>query len=286
MSDTDNSGENHIAKPEIADGSANPINANLEMKVKPKFQLEDCDDNDCSHIPNHELFQTGDLLLFSGKSVFPSELIQMFTHSKYSHTGIILRDPVFAQESFKGLYILESTGYIAANDVEKHKRIVGVQINRLSDVYKDVGSGTIYWRRLITTRDKDFYQILSNVHTLTYGKGYDFDPADWIKAYFDIIDKYEQKEDVFICSALCSFLFDRLGLLVKPVNWTIVRPVDMGTEYPESERRIAFINCTMEPEIQIKFDKDIDHEVKENADSNASYFSRFTAYLKSFIWQE
>lgn len=262
------------------------------ITVRERLQLDDCDDDDCSHIPNHELFQTGDLLLFSGRSLFPSRLIQDFTHSKYSHTGVILRDPVFEEESFKGLYILESTGYINAKDVQTDKYVVGVQINKLSDVYKDVGGGTIYWRRLQAVRDKDFYQIFSLVHTLTYGKDYDFDPIDWIKAYFDIQDEWEQREDRFICSALCSFLFDRLGLLEKPVHWTIVRPVDLGTEYPDKDRRVRFINCKMDDEIQIKFDSDLEREEEENAakerkeNPDASYASQLFSYLKSFVWQE
>jgi hypothetical protein len=207
---------------------------------------------DCSHIPNHQLFQTGDILLFSDKKFIPSILIEDFTHSKYSHTGIILRDPTFPSESFKGLYILESTGYIDAKDVETHQYKVGVQINKLSKVY-DVTNGEIYWRRLTTERNEDFGQILSEVHKLTHDKGYDFDPDDWIKAYFDWHHGNEQKENVFICSALVAFLYDRLGFLKKPVEWTIVRPVDWGTEYPPEDRRIHIDNCQLDKEVQIRF---------------------------------
>lgn len=207
---------------------------------------------DCSHIPNYQLFQTGDIVLVSDKEFIPSILIEDFEHSKYSHVGIILKDPKFLNKSYQGLYILESTGFIDAKDVESGKYILGVQINKLSKVY-DSTNGEIYWRRLITDRKEDFEQIISEVHKLTHGKSYDFDPEDWIKAYFDLHIGNEQKENVFVCSALASFLYDRLGFLKKPVNWTIVRPVDWGTEYPPEDRRIQIENCQLEPEIQIRF---------------------------------
>lgn len=228
--------------------------------------------SDCSNIPNYELFQTGDILLFSDREFIPSILIEEMTHSKYSHVGIILRDPKFPHESLEGLYILESTGYIKVKDVENHKYKVGVQINKLSDVY-NITEGNIYWRRLTTDRDTDFDQIISEVHKLTHDKGYDFDPGDWVKAYFDWHIGNEQKENEFICSALVAFLYDRLGFLTKPVEWTIVRPVDWGTEYPESERRVHIDNCVLDPEIQIRFFDDKKDDDDNQNDKTSSYWS-------------
>lgn len=209
-------------------------------------------EDDCSHIPNHQLFQTGDILLFANDEIFPSVLVEDFTHSKYSHVGIILRDPKFPVASYEGLYVLESTGYVDAKDVENHKYQIGVQINKLSKVY-NITDGGIYWRRLVAQRGNDFDQIFSDVLKLTNGKDYDFDPMDWIKAYFDWHFGNEQKENEFICSALAAFLYDRLGFLEKPVDWTIIRPVDWGTEFPAKDLRIHPINCQLEPEIQIRF---------------------------------
>jgi len=238
------------------------------------------DYSDCSFIPNYQLFETGDLLLFSDKKFIPSRAIEDLTHSKYSHTGMILRDPKFPNESFEGLYILESTGYIDAKDVEDHKYKVGVQINKLSEVYK-VTNGEIYWRRLHTDRNENFYQVISEVHKITHDKGYDFDPDDWVKAYFDWHYGNEQKENVFICSALMSFLYDRLGFLEKPVDWTIVRPVDLGTEYPPEDRRVKIVNCQLDDEVQIRFmnpddptkpvEKDSDNS--DNSDSSDESWS-------------
>lgn len=206
---------------------------------------------DYSNIPHHEDFKTGDLLLFSGKDCFPSKFIEDLTDSKYSHIGIILRNPILDGKEYKGLFIFESTAWIDAKDVEDHKFTTGVQINELSKVYNEP-DGNIYWRRLNADRDDNFYKILKNVHSVTYGKDYDFDPMDWIKAYFDIIDSSDQRTDKFICSALVAYTYDQLNFLVKPVDWTIVRPKDFGTEDPPDERRITTINCTLDKEIQIK----------------------------------
>ena len=134
---------------------SNDFTPNADPIVDPMTDL-DChsDYSDCSHIPNYELFETGDVLLYSNKTFIPSLLVEDFTHSKYSHAGMILKDPVFPNDTLKGLYILESTGYIKAKDVEDHKDKIGVQINKLSKVY-DITNGDIvlYWRRLVTNRD-------------------------------------------------------------------------------------------------------------------------------------
>lgn len=236
---------------------------------------------DVTNIPNHQLFQTGDILLFSNNEIFPSVLVEDFTHSKYSHVGIILRDPKFPVASYEGLYVLESTGYIDAKDVENHKYQVGVQINELSKVY-NVTDGQIYWRRLIASRGDDFNQIFSEVLKITNGKDYDFNLADWIKAYFDWHFGNEQKENEFICSALAAFLYDRLGFLEKPVDWTIVRPVDWGTEFPSKDLRVHTINCQLEPEIQIRFQNPDDPTkpiIQSTSDNNASNNWSYWSYL-------
>jgi len=230
--------------------------------------------NDCSHIPNNELFQTGDVLLFSDKKFIPSLLIEDLTHSKYSHVGTILKDPIFPNETLEeGLYILQATGYIDVKDVENNCYTNGVQINKLSSVY-DKTNGDIYWRRLTTDRNQEFLQIVSEVHKITHNKDYDFDPDDWIKSYFDWHYGNEQKENAFVCSALISFLYDRLGFLKKPNDWTLVRPVDWGTEYPLEDRRIHIENCQLDSEIQIKFMKpkdpiDVPESVKVTTESSS-----------------
>jgi hypothetical protein len=245
------------------------------MMNKQKSIKINKDKFDYSNIPHHEEFKTGDILLFSGKDYFPSKCIEDLTHSKYSHVGIILRDPVLDGSEYKGLFIFESTDWIDVDDVEDHKIKSGVQVNELSKIYNEP-DGDIYWRRLNTDRDDDFYKIMRNIHKTTYDKDYDFDPMDWIKAYFDI-DYNDQKTYEFICSALVAYTYDQLNLLVKPVEWTIVRPKDLGTEDPPDKRRVQLINCTLDKEICIKIDKTdkcskSDNQTKTNIELSGSRY--------------
>ncbi len=71
--------------------------------------------------------ETGDLLLFKETWWF-SRLIQYFTNSKYSHCGIIIKDPSFTDIPLQGLYLLESTGFLKTKDAEDNVSKFGVQL--------------------------------------------------------------------------------------------------------------------------------------------------------------
>ena len=101
-------------------------------------------------------FDTGDIILFSDKSFIPSLLISYFTNSKYTHIGMILKDPTYIKEDLKGLYIFESTGLSSINDAEDNKNKFGVQIRKFEDVYNNY-NGAIYWRKLNVNRNELFY---------------------------------------------------------------------------------------------------------------------------------
>ncbi len=69
--------------------------------------------------------RTGDILLFDyegDNSFFQlfSYIIGKTTHSKYTHVGVILKDPTFIHPSLKGLYVWES-GYEGTPDCEDGK---------------------------------------------------------------------------------------------------------------------------------------------------------------------
>ena len=60
-------------------------------------------------------FNTGDLILFQDNNRntwldYLSYLIQYFTDSKYSHVGMVVKDPLIKGKTMEGLYFLESTG--------------------------------------------------------------------------------------------------------------------------------------------------------------------------------
>ena len=97
-------------------------------------------------------FDTGDILLFGSKKSKLSELIEWWCDSKWSHVGIILKDPKFIDYKLKGYYLLES-GYEDFVDAEDHIKKYGVQIVPLEKVFQEY-NGYIYWRQLKLNIDK------------------------------------------------------------------------------------------------------------------------------------
>jgi len=194
-------------------------------------------------------FNTGDIILFSDKSFIPSLLISYFTNSKYTHIGMILKDPTYIKEDLKGLYIFESTGLSSINDAEDNKNKFGVQIRKFEDVYNNY-NGAIYWRKLNVNRNELFYKNIKEIHSILHGKPYDLNLIDWFCALFNIKLNKEQCDNKFFCSALISCVYSKLSLLDINTPWTIIRPNDFGSEQEKS--RLIFINCNLEKEIIIK----------------------------------
>jgi hypothetical protein len=195
-------------------------------------------------------FDTGDILLFSGNGVFPSGFIELMTDSAISHIGIVVRNPLINGTCANGLYVFESTAFIDTMNVENNQYTAGVQINSLDAVIA-VTNGAIYWRRLVTTRDTTFTDTMNDVYRLTYGATYDFNPEDWVKAYFDIVAGNETKTTEFICSALATFVYQKLGLLYDPVQWSIIRPVDWATAGTDTSR-LRLKDCSLDPPVLLK----------------------------------
>ena len=198
----------------------------------------------------YEKCQTGDILLFSSNRWY-SKLIELFTHSPYSHVGIILRDPTFLDPSLKGLFLFES-GYEPMKSPEDGKVKYGVQISKLEDVIarcRTEKSGNLYYRAVHCDRDAAFEANLSAAHAETYDKPYDFNVCDWIKAEFDVHIGNEQRTAYFWCSALVAFTFYKLGLLPN-IDWTIIKPCAFGCR----DKSLQFLNCSLDPEVQIHWD--------------------------------
>jgi len=153
--------------------------------------------------------QSGDILLFNGKSCV-SCLIECFSCSYYSHIGLVLRDPIWLE---KGLYVLQSTMINMISDIEQHDVRSGVQINLLSDVLDEANASNtaIYIRHLTITRDSEFQQKLSEIHSKVHAKPYDVNLYDWICAEYNLfhtlpIDISHQEQGTFWCSTLIAYI--------------------------------------------------------------------------------
>ncbi len=105
-----------------------------------------------------DTLDTGDLLLFDNYShgifgLFTS-LIKFGTQSKYSHIGMVLKNPTFIHPSLKGTFVWESS-YNGLPDPQDGKIKLGVQItpiHELIEEYKKT-NGHIYVRKLKIKRE-------------------------------------------------------------------------------------------------------------------------------------
>jgi hypothetical protein len=172
--------------------------------------------------------KTGDIVLFDceGK-YFLSSLIKKFTNSRFTHVGMILKDPKFIHPSLKGYYIWES-GKEEKPDPQDNKIKLGVQITPFAEIYekyKKTGS-KIYIRKI---EDNTIFtdENLKKIHDIVYDKPYDIVPLDWIEGYLQK-DPNPQKTDRFWCSALIGYIYTKLEILNSDTDWSILRPCDFS----------------------------------------------------------
>ena len=136
-------------------------------------------------ILNRYNFQTGDLILFhkdtqhDKKTMYNrffdviTNTIMYFTKSKYSHIGMIVKDPEFTNPPLKGIYLLESSSE-SFPDVEDNQLKVGVELVELKKILETYDSESFYWRQLNCDRNEHFYEELDNIHRTVHNKQYDF----------------------------------------------------------------------------------------------------------------
>ena len=132
--------------------------------------------------------KTGDLILCVDREttglfgIFTS-LIKWGTHSNFTHTGIILKDPDFIQPPLKGLYVWESSKE-KKPDPQDGLYKLGVQItplDELLDAYKNTGH--VFYRSVNCDSNCFSNENLKMVHDVVYCKPYDIVLKDWIEAF-------------------------------------------------------------------------------------------------------
>ena len=192
-----------------------------------------------------ESLNTGDIILFHGSYII-SKIIEFLAGTEYSHCGIIIKDPWFTPEKLTGLYVLES-GSEDIHDPENNSVKYDVQLTKLEYILKNY-DGSLYIRKIDCIRNNFFYNQITLIHSNIHNLPYDFDPIDWIKAFFNIDIGNVEKKNTFWCSALLSYFFVELGFLDKNLPWTIISPKAFSHE----SKILHFINCKLENEVKIK----------------------------------
>ncbi|MDO9175199.1 MAG: hypothetical protein Q7V62_10375, partial [Actinomycetota bacterium] len=110
--------------------------------------------------------ESGDLVLFSGRG-FVSGAIRVFTRSRWSHVGMVVRDPSSGE-----VLLLESTVTEESADVALGRPVRGVQVVRLVEKLA-VYDGSIALRRLeLDWRPAGFDAQLQEIVALWRYRGY------------------------------------------------------------------------------------------------------------------
>ena len=189
--------------------------------------------------------ETGDIVLLHG-SYLISKIIEYFAGTKYSHIGVIIKDPWFTAQKLKGIYLLES-GEENTPDPENHRYKYGVQLTLLDNIIKNY-NGSIYIRKLNCVRDNEFKNKITQIHSDVHNLSYDTNICDWLKAYFNIEIGNEHKTNTYWCSALVAYVYVKLGFLDSNTKWTIISPSFFSAE----NKNLKLINCTLDKEILLK----------------------------------
>jgi len=166
---------------------------------------------------------TFDLILCHGSDYWFSDLVEFMTRSRFSHCGIVLRDPVEIDPQLKGLYLLES-GEESFPDAENHVKKVGVQITDFNKWIKGY-KGHIYVRKFHTDLNRsELEKKMAEIHHIIHDKPYDMWPGDLVKVWLKLDVGDNQRTNDFFCSALVSYVYSQLGILPSSTKWDLIDP--------------------------------------------------------------
>ena len=179
-----------------------------------------------------DTLNTGDIILFSGDTII-SDIVKFATNSKWSHVGIVVKDPDFLINkpgTINGIYLLESDSP-SQKDLDSGKYKIGVQI---SDLKEKIASydGEVWIRRLNTKLEKEkIHSVIKIVYNTLYNKPYDWYPVNLLDAVLenetklgDLLDSDPRHIDRVFCSALVGYSYVCLELLENKTEWSFLFP--------------------------------------------------------------
>lgn len=236
---------------------------NIEYMKEDLLQIENV-----SHLSKIiDKFGTGDIILFGSRNYIVSKIIEWYCGSKWSHIGIILKDPIDIDANLKGYYLLQSTFGILPDSVSGVKEY-GVQIVPLEETIQKY-NGYISVRKLEGQSDEFksiINQKLAEIFITIRNKPYDLSLLDFLHLGMNIdkpeeqtkyplfnylfgYGEYGHKTDRFICSGLVAYVYTELGLLNYFFEWSECMP-----KYFSEENSLLYLNdeCKLSNEIVIK----------------------------------
>lgn len=182
-------------------------------------------------------FQTGDIILFSG-TYFVSDVMEIVIHDKWSHIGIVIKNPdfLFNTQIKNGIYMYESDG-VELEDVDTNEKLFGVQLVDLKEKINKY-KGTVCYRKLNWNKQsEEIHQVLKVIYNTAFHKAYDWNVIDLLcplvykKMGFlsRILFGDVRRTDKFFCSALVAYIYTQLGLMKKDTKWDTIYPKFFAT---------------------------------------------------------
>lgn len=203
-----------------------------------------------------EKLETGDILLMDDTSFWFSKMVTKISGSKWSHIGIILKDPTYINPALQGLYLWQSGTETYVDSEDKINKF-GVRIDDLKEKLETY-TGYIAYRKLNPNLKElvpDFEERLVKAHKIAHGDKYDINIIDFLNAreYVQesqsIWSKLFKKTNNFFCSALVGFIYQQLGLLPEDTEWTCCEPKTFSSEDDKLELKHGF---TLSDEVFLK----------------------------------
>lgn len=180
-----------------------------------------------TNTPDHAILAeacTGDLVLFSGRGLV-SGTIRLFTGSRWSHVGLVLR----ADDGT--LLMLEATNTGEAADITLGRAICGVQLVQLAEKLANY-DGVVVLRRLeMDDRPDGFDELVRDMAELWRWRAYkDFTTT----LLLDLLtaNRLPQRVDRVFCSELVAEVYKRLGVMCRSVRSSRYVPGDFGVDQP------------------------------------------------------
>ncbi|MCG8427708.1 MAG: hypothetical protein MI754_10175 [Chromatiales bacterium] len=169
--------------------------------------------------------RTGDIVLFSGKGAI-SHGIKLFTLSKWSHVGMVLKLP-----DTDTVFIWESTTLSNLADAVDGWQKKGVQLVLLSDRLRTYrGEASIrHLKGVSITNEK--YKALMAFRKKMRNKPYEKSELELIRAAYDGPWGHNEEDlSSIFCSELVAAAYQELGLLSKDLPANEFTPKDFTEE--------------------------------------------------------
>ena len=188
--------------------------------------------------------RTGDILLFESNYKGPfgwwAWVVSLVTRSRFTHVAMILVDPTYIDESYKGIYVIESGS-------EEWAHGWGTIVSPLEKIIESKQHRAIYHRKLQTAIDVD--KIVRPVFVTVKDRPYDTDIMDLVEnALHSRLLVRPRELDRFVCSSLVAYMYTALGLLPPDTEWFFWQPWHFSSQ--NAELRLTW-GSWLEQEIHI-----------------------------------